>query len=82
MILNIIHHPVILILGNSADWAKAVARIKYSYTIELPDKGKYGFTLPSKFIKPTGKDSIEIVRAVVDQLLAGQKNESIFNKNK
>jgi Zinc carboxypeptidase len=71
-----------MILGNSADWAKAVGRIKYSYTIELPDKGKYGFTLPAKFIKPTGKDSIEILKAVVDQLLAGQKNENIFNKNK
>jgi hypothetical protein len=48
--------------------------MKYSYIIELPDKGKYGFALPAKFIKPIGKDSMEILKAVVDQLLTGRKN--------
>lgn len=62
-------------IGNSPDWAKAVAEMKYSYTIELPDKGRYGFALPAKYIKPTGKDAMEIVKAVVDQLLLGQRNE-------
>jgi len=39
--------------GTSQDWAKAVANIKYSYTIELRDTGTYGFLLPPAQIKPT-----------------------------
>ena len=34
--------------GGSDDWAKGGANIKYSYTVELPDTGKYGFLLPAK----------------------------------
>ena len=36
--------------GGSADWVKDVAGIKYSYTVELRDKGQYGFILPLDFI--------------------------------
>ena len=32
--------------GASDDWAKGAAGIKYSYTIELPDTGRYNFLLP------------------------------------
>lgn len=35
--------------GPSDDWAKGVAGIPYTYTIELRDKGPvYGFLLPSE----------------------------------
>lgn len=36
--------------GPSDDWAKGVAGIPYSYTIELRDQGPvYGFLLPPKY---------------------------------
>ena len=34
--------------GGSDDWAKGGANIKYSYTVELPDTGKFGFLLPAR----------------------------------
>ena len=34
--------------GESVDWAKGVANIKYSYTVELPDTGKFRFELPAR----------------------------------
>ena len=34
--------------GASDDWAKGEAGIKYSYTVELPDTGKFGFLLPAR----------------------------------
>ncbi|CAB3384918.1 Hypothetical predicted protein [Cloeon dipterum] len=54
--------------GTSDDWAKGEAGIKYSYVIELSDKGRYGFTLPAKFIKPTGADAMEIVKVVANEI--------------
>ena len=43
-----------LAAGGSDDWAKGVAGIRYSYTVELADRGKHGFVLPAGFIDPTG----------------------------
>ena len=40
--------------GGSSDWMKGEAGIKYSYLIELRDKGEYGFLLPPDNIIPTG----------------------------
>ncbi|XP_031621115.1 carboxypeptidase B-like [Contarinia nasturtii] len=42
--------------GGSDDWGKSVG-IKYSYTIELRDKGRYGFVLPPKYILATAKEA-------------------------
>ncbi|KAG7175044.1 Carboxypeptidase B-like 5 [Homarus americanus] len=44
--------------GGSADWAKAVVDAKYSYTIELRDKGEFGFLLPEDQIIPTGEETM------------------------
>ncbi|KAK3086644.1 hypothetical protein FSP39_021310 [Pinctada imbricata] len=43
--------------GNSHDWAKGEAGIKYSYTLELRDKEQYGFLLPEDQIKPTSEET-------------------------
>jgi len=42
--------------GASDDFAKAEAEIPYSYTVELPDRGSYGFLLPKSQIKPVGEE--------------------------
>ncbi len=40
--------PIDVATGGSDDWAKGVAGIKYSYTLELRDEGRYGFELPAR----------------------------------
>lgn len=42
--------------GGSDDFAKGQAGIKYSYTLELRDTGKYGFLLPEAEIRPTSEE--------------------------
>lgn len=49
--------------GGSDDWGKSIG-IKYSYTIELRDRGRYGFVLPANFIEPTGKEARAFVFTV------------------
>ena len=52
--------------GGSDDWAKAVHKIKYTYTIELRDKGKYGFVLPARYIIPTAKEALAAVTVITE----------------
>lgn len=53
--------------GGSDDWAKAQG-IKYSYTIELADTGRYGFVLPTSYIEPVAKASLEALRVLAAQI--------------
>jgi len=55
--------------GASDDWAKGVAGIKYSYTIELRDAGKYGFLVPETAIEPTGNEIFQGLRTLALGLL-------------
>ncbi|XP_063386543.1 carboxypeptidase B-like isoform X1 [Cydia fagiglandana] len=50
--------------GGSDDWAKAQG-IKYSYTVELSDTGRYGFILPTSYINPVAKESLAGLRALM-----------------
>ncbi|KAM0354932.1 hypothetical protein ACHAPU_000771 [Fusarium lateritium] len=43
--------------GDSLDYIQGVAKAKYSYTIELRDKGTYGFSLPASQISATVKET-------------------------
>ncbi|XP_006609652.1 carboxypeptidase B-like isoform X2 [Apis dorsata] len=52
--------------GGSDDWAKAILKMKYTYTIELRDTGKYGFVLPSRYIIPTAKEALAAVMVVTE----------------
>lgn len=49
--------------GASDDWAKSLG-IKYSYTVELRDSGRYGFILPASEIERTALEAMEMVLAV------------------
>ncbi|CAH0400952.1 unnamed protein product [Chilo suppressalis] len=53
--------------GGSDDWAKAQG-IKYAYTIELSDTGRYGFVLPTTFIEPVAKGSLAGLRVLAAQI--------------
>lgn len=56
--------------GGSDDWAKGSARMKYAYTIELRDNGRYGFVLPAKFIEPTAQEALAALRVIADAAAA------------
>ncbi|XP_066587739.1 carboxypeptidase B-like [Prorops nasuta] len=50
--------------GSSDDWAKGEAEIKYAYTLELRDRGTYGFLLPAAQIVPTARETWAGIRAL------------------
>ncbi|CAH1276131.1 unnamed protein product [Diabrotica balteata] len=52
--------------GGSDDWAKGTIRMKYAYTIELRDNGRFGFILPANFINPTAKEALAAVRVIAE----------------
>jgi len=61
--------------GGSEDWARGVAGIKFSYCYELRDKGTHGFILPPEQITPSGEETFESVKAMVEGVMAFHKIE-------
>merc|ERR1712168_1041245 len=49
--------------GGTIDWAAATLGVKYSYGLELRDKGRYGFLLPASQIIPTGEETFAAIKA-------------------
>ncbi|KAH8416591.1 hypothetical protein KR222_010606 [Zaprionus bogoriensis] len=62
--------------GGSDDWAKGIAGIKYSYTIEMGDTGRYGFVLPASFIQYNGKDGYTFADTVARAIIQGKSGRS------
>ncbi|KAM6441792.1 carboxypeptidase B-like isoform 1-T1 [Liasis olivaceus] len=54
--------------GGSDDWAYDQG-IKYSFTFELRDTGRYGFALPESQIKPTCEETLIAVKYIADYVL-------------
>uniref|UniRef100_A0A7N9ARP1 Carboxypeptidase B n=1 Tax=Mastacembelus armatus TaxID=205130 RepID=A0A7N9ARP1_9TELE len=54
--------------GGSDDWAYDLG-VKYSYTFELRDTGRYGFLLPESEIKPTCEETMLAVKYIAAYLL-------------
>lgn len=50
--------------GGSDDWAKGDMKMKYTYTIELRDNGRYGFVLPASYIQPTAREGLAALRVI------------------
>ncbi|XP_032378929.1 carboxypeptidase A1 [Etheostoma spectabile] len=51
--------------GNTIDWTYDKG-IKYSYTFELRDTGRYGFILPANQIIPTATETWLALMAIMD----------------
>lgn len=64
----ILLNRLLLYLGSSDDWAKGIAKIKYSYTIELRDTGRHGFILPASQIKISGKEAFAAIKAISKEI--------------
>lgn len=60
--------------GTSRDWAYGIPKIKYVYTIELRDRGQYGFLLPPEQIRPTGEETWAGLKAMFLHILEKQTN--------
>nr|CAD7194053.1 unnamed protein product [Timema douglasi] len=56
--------------GGSDDWAKGSAKIKYTYTIELRDRGYHGFVLPSNYIVPTASEGLAAIKVFAQEVQA------------
>ncbi|XP_030569352.1 carboxypeptidase B [Drosophila novamexicana] len=62
--------------GGSDDWAKGIAGIKYAYTIEMGDTGRYGFVLPAQFIQYNGKDGYTFADTVARAVALGRTTDA------
>ena len=51
--------------GGSIDWTYGQLGVKYSYAVELRDRGYYGFLLPTSQIKPTGEETSDALYAAI-----------------
>ncbi|XP_052060732.1 carboxypeptidase B-like [Mytilus californianus] len=58
--------------GISLDYVKGQAGIKYTYTVELRDKDKYGFLLPQNQITPTCEEMMDGIMALVSYIKASE----------
>lgn len=56
--------------GGTLDFAKAKASVKFVYTPELRDTGRYGFILPPNQIIPSGQETFEAIRVMADTVHA------------
>jgi len=62
-------HVLYYASGTSDSWAKGMAGIKYSYTVELRDRGRHGFLLPPREILPTSEEIWEGVKSVANSVM-------------
>ncbi|KAE8604294.1 hypothetical protein XENTR_v10014661 [Xenopus tropicalis] len=58
---------IYLAAGGSDDWAYD-AGVKFSYTFELRDTGRYGFALPESQIKPTCEETMLAVKYIASYI--------------
>ncbi|XP_058960443.1 carboxypeptidase B [Pocillopora verrucosa] len=50
--------------GSTKDWAYGILGVRYSFALELRDKGQYGFLLPANQIIPTGLETFAAIKAM------------------
>lgn len=55
--------------GSTADWTYGAAEVKYSYGVELRDKGQHGFLLPASEIVPSGEETLAGILALAQYVL-------------
>lgn len=52
--------------GSIDLYAREEAGIRHTYTVDLRDKGVHGFLLPPSYIIATAKESLEMIKAMID----------------
>ncbi|XP_020615323.1 carboxypeptidase B-like [Orbicella faveolata] len=51
--------------GTTKDYIYGHLNVRYAFSMELRDTGKYGFLLPSHLIEPTAKEAFEGIKAII-----------------
>ncbi|XP_078484083.1 carboxypeptidase B-like [Ciona intestinalis] len=64
------------VAGGSVDWAHQSLCVKYSYGVELRDRGKHGFILPRRYIVPTAEEYFEAVKVVARHIARNETTRS------
>ena len=54
--------------GGSKDYTYGELGIKYSFALELRDRGRYGFMLPANQIVPTGIETFEGIKVMAREM--------------
>jgi len=65
--------------GGSDDWVKGVAGVKFAYTVELPDRGDFGFLLPASEILPVGQETYAGIKTLVEEVARREKQGNDSN---
>ncbi|XP_060662089.1 LOW QUALITY PROTEIN: carboxypeptidase B [Drosophila nasuta] len=65
---SVTHEVLGIAGGGSDDWSRAALGVQYVYTIELRDRGTYGFVLPPKYIKDTALEGWIVADAVAQAI--------------
>ncbi|KAF9289192.1 hypothetical protein BGZ68_009890 [Mortierella alpina] len=65
-----IYNTIYQASGSSTDYAFSV-NVKAPFAVELRDTGRYGFSLPASQIVPSGKETWEAFKSVLDNVLKG-----------
>ncbi|XP_063387667.1 uncharacterized protein LOC134673597 [Cydia fagiglandana] len=65
--------------GTSGDWVKKTKNVSYTLTIELPDQGYYGFTLPKEKILPTCEATMDALLPFLDRKNDTKLRIHLFN---
>ena len=51
--------------GTTKDYIYGHLNVRYSFSMELRDTGKYGFLLPSHLIEPTVREAFEGIKFMI-----------------
>ncbi|GBP12605.1 Carboxypeptidase B [Eumeta japonica] len=65
---SVTHEVLGIAGGGSDDWARSALGTKYVYTIELRDRGSFGFVLPPNQILETAQEGYIVVDTVAQAI--------------
>ena len=51
--------------GTTKDYIYGHLNVRYTFSMELRDTGKYGFLLPDDLIEPTAREAFEGIKAMI-----------------
>ncbi|EGO20001.1 hypothetical protein SERLADRAFT_352486 [Serpula lacrymans var. lacrymans S7.9] len=64
--------------GNIVDWMYRKVDVKYSFAVHLRDTGTYGFDLPSKWIRPVGEETADMLSYLAAFIAKNERECSLF----
>ncbi|PAA58003.1 hypothetical protein BOX15_Mlig010683g1, partial [Macrostomum lignano] len=69
--------------GGSDDWAHGSLGVPYSFTVELPDEGDYGFLLPGYLVPSVGREAMRGLGSLLSSArrLEGQQEDAADSAN-